>query len=480
MRGDNTDGVGFIRDVTVNQRQALAGRRIVVLGAGGAARGIVGPLLAEQPAELTIANRTKERAEQIVAHFGNAALAAHTFDELAALPPYDVLINATSAGLKGETPPFPASLIAPHSFCYDLVYGSTDTPFVTWAKSHGAARAVQGWGMLVEQAAESFAIWRGMRPDTRALLCRPPAELAPGMMSETAEPMTKKPGLDYASAGVDYGTLDASKILAQKAARATAVNLAKHGATEIEASRGESAYLVEVGGVLIASITECLGTKTLVADAVRSFSGRSHYDTIAQDTLAMAVNDLVTVGATPLSSHAYWSAGGSAWFDDKERMQDLVRGWQGACDVCSMSWGGGETPALGGVVEAQRIDLAASCVGIVKGRDRLMLGERLAAGDAIVLLASSGIHANGISLARKLAERLPNGYRTRDRDGRSFGEALLDPTVLYAPITEQVFAAGVRPHYAVNVTGHGWRKLMRHPAELRYVDPERAARAAGA
>jgi phosphoribosylformylglycinamidine cyclo-ligase len=220
---------------------------------------------------------------------------------------------------------------------------------------------------------------------------------------------------------------------------------------------------------MIASITECLGTKALLADAVRAFSGRSHYDTIAQDTIAMAVNDLVTVGATPLSTHAYWSAGSSGWFADQERMQDLVRGWQAACDVCGMAWGGGETPALGGVVEAERIDLAASCVGIVKGRDRLMLGERLQAGDAIVLLASSGIHANGISLARKLAEALPEGYRTPLHDGRSFGESLLDPTVLYAPITEALFAAGVRPHYAVNVTGHGWRKLMRHRAELRYV-----------
>ena len=280
--------------------------------------------------------------------------------------------------------------------------------------------------------------------------------------------MTDKPGLDYAAAGVDYGTLDASKILAQKAARATAGNLARHGAAEIEASRGESAYLVEVGGVLIASITECLGTKALVADAVRAFSGRTHYDTIAQDTIAMAVNDLVTVGATPLSTHAYWSAGSSDWFADKERMRDLVRGWHAACDVCGMAWGGGETPALGGVVEAARIDLAASCVGIVKDRDRLMLGERLKAGDAIVLLASSGIHANGISLARKLAERLPEGYRTPLDDGRSFGEALLDPTVLYPPVIEALFAAGVRPHYAVNVTGHGWRKLMRHPAPLTY------------
>jgi shikimate dehydrogenase len=170
LHGDNTDGVGFIRDVMVNQRQTLAGRRIIVLGAGGAARGIIGPLLAEQPAELTIANRTKERADQIVAQFAAAALAGRSFAELEGLPPFDVLVNATSAGLKGETPPFPASLVGPQSFCYDLVYGTSATPFVVWARSHGAGRAVQGWGMLVEQAAESFAIWRGVRPDTKALL----------------------------------------------------------------------------------------------------------------------------------------------------------------------------------------------------------------------------------------------------------------------------------------------------------------------
>jgi phosphoribosylformylglycinamidine cyclo-ligase len=289
------------------------------------------------------------------------------------------------------------------------------------------------------------------------------------MMAQFAELTMDKSGLDYAAAGVDYSTLDASKIFAQRAARATARNLAAHGAFEIEASRGESAYLVDVGGTLIASITECLGTKALVADAVRTYSGRSHYDAIAQDTVAMAVNDLITVGATPLSVHAYWAAGGSEWFADRARMEDLVRGWAAACAACGVAWGGGETPALSGVVAASRIDLAASCVGVVKSRDRLMLGERLAAGDAIVLLGSSGIHANGISLARKLVERLPDGYRTPIGDGRTFGEALLDPTLLYAPVTERLFAAGVRPHYAVNVTGHGWRKLMRHPAALRYV-----------
>ena len=274
--------------------------------------------------------------------------------------------------------------------------------------------------------------------------------------------------LDYASAGVRYDLIDALKVRAQRAAQSTARHLAAHGARELERSRGESAYVLDLGGILIASVTECLGTKALVADSVRALSGRTHYDTLAQDTLAMAVNDLITVGATPLAVHAYWAAAESEWFADTARMEDLVRGWQTACDMCKVAWGGGETPALAGVVERGRVDLAASCLGVVPSRERLSLGERLAAGDAIVLLASSGIHANGVSLARKLAERLPEGYASLIGDGRPFGAALLDPTVLYAPVMEAVWRAGVVPHYAVNVTGHGWRKLMRHPAQLTY------------
>jgi shikimate dehydrogenase len=167
LRGDNTDGVGFLRDVTVNLRQPIEGRSVLILGAGGAARGIVAPLLGARPRELVIANRTRERADALLAQFGGAApLRSAGFDELDALAPFDVTINATSAGLHGDLPPFPASLIGPRSFCYDLVYSVNDTPFVAWARRHGAARAAQGWGMLVEQAAESFYIWRGVRPDT--------------------------------------------------------------------------------------------------------------------------------------------------------------------------------------------------------------------------------------------------------------------------------------------------------------------------
>ena len=274
--------------------------------------------------------------------------------------------------------------------------------------------------------------------------------------------------LDYKQAGVDYAKIDPLKVLAQRAAAETARNLAQHGLSEVAASRGESAYVVDCGDFYLASITECLGTKALVADAMRAITGRTYYDQIAQDTLAMAINDIITVGATPISVHAYWASGGSDWFADEDRARDLVGGWKRACDRCGVVWGGGETPALPGVVEAGRIDLAASCVGIVRPKSRLTLGDTLAAGDAIVLLESSGIHANGISLARKIAERLPDGYAARLDDGKVFGEALLEPTLLYSRVTEALAAAGIVPHYCVNITGHGWRKLMRHPRAFTY------------
>jgi len=274
--------------------------------------------------------------------------------------------------------------------------------------------------------------------------------------------------LTYKNAGVDYAKIDPLKLLAQRAAADTAGNLAKHGFSEVAASRGESAYVVDCGEFYLASITECLGTKALVADAMRAATGRTYYDQIAQDTLAMAINDIITVGATPISVHAYWASGGSDWFADEARARDLVDGWKRACDRCGVAWGGGETPALTGVVEPGRIDLAASCVGIVRPKSRLTLGDELAAGDAIVLLESSGIHANGISLARKLAERMPDGYAARLEDGTLFGDALLEPTLLYSPVTEALAAAGIVPHYCVNITGHGWRKLMRHQAAFTY------------
>jgi phosphoribosylformylglycinamidine cyclo-ligase len=287
-------------------------------------------------------------------------------------------------------------------------------------------------------------------------------------MSSPALPEAPATPLRYEQAGVVYDLIDPLKVAAQRAAAATAGQLAGHGFAEVAASRGESAYVVDVGPFYLASIVECLGSKALVADEMHRLTGRSYYAGIAQDTIAMAVNDLITVGATPLVVQAYWAAGGSEWFGDAERAQALVAGWKRACEICQVAWGGGETPALAGIVADGRIDLAASCTGLVRPRERLSLGEHLGPGDAIVLLASSGIHANGLSLARKLVERLPEGYLTEVEPGLSYGDALLAPTTLYSPVTEALFRAGISTRYCANITGHGWRKLLRHPASLGY------------
>ncbi len=283
-----------------------------------------------------------------------------------------------------------------------------------------------------------------------------------------AAPIESNATLSYEQSGVDYGLIDPLKVSAQRAAASTAMQLAAHGFSELTASRGESAYVVDLGPFYLASIVECLGSKALVADEMAQLTGRSYYDGIAQDTIAMAVNDLITVGATPLVVQAYWAAGGSEWFGNAERAQALVSGWKRACEACAVAWGGGETPALAGIVEAGRIDLAASCTGLIQPKSRLSLGERLGAGDAIVLLDSSGIHANGLSLARKLMPRLPQGYLTPVSPGLNYGEALLAPTVLYSPVTEALWRAGITPHYCANITGHGWRKLLRHPGAFSY------------
>ncbi len=274
--------------------------------------------------------------------------------------------------------------------------------------------------------------------------------------------------LSYEQSGVDYSLIDPLKVAAQQAAAQTGTNLHAHGFAEVAASRGESAYVVDVGPFYIASIVECLGSKALVADEMAQLTGRSWYHAIAQDTIAMAVNDLITVGATPLVVQAYWAAGGSDWFGDAARAEELVAGWKHACDICGVAWGGGETPALAGIVEGGRIDLAAACTGLINPKSRLSVGDRLGPGDAIVLVGSSGIHANGLSLARKLAERLPQGYLTEISPGLGYGAALLEPTRLYSPLTEKLFSRGIVPHYCSNITGHGWRKLLRHPRALTY------------
>lgn len=170
IKGDNTDGAGLIRDLRSNLQVPLANRRILIVGAGGATRGVLAPLLEQKPAQLVIANRTAQRARELVEDFGDLGpLSYCSFEELPR-EAFDVIINATSAGLSSQVPAITAAVIGAGTFCYDMAYGKDSTPFVRWALEHGCARAEQGWGMLVEQAAESFFIWRNVRPDTAPVL----------------------------------------------------------------------------------------------------------------------------------------------------------------------------------------------------------------------------------------------------------------------------------------------------------------------
>ena len=171
IHGENTDGIGLLRDLAINQNLSIEGANLLVLGAGGATRGLIGPLLEMQPASLRIANRTIGKAEALAQHFSHSGpVSACRFNVVPVTEKYDLIINATSAGVKGDTPPYPAAAVSPETFCYDLSYGLSPTPFSVWAREQGAANSVMGWGMLVEQAAESFHIWRGVRPDTAPVL----------------------------------------------------------------------------------------------------------------------------------------------------------------------------------------------------------------------------------------------------------------------------------------------------------------------
>jgi shikimate dehydrogenase len=168
--GDNTDGVGLVRDLCDNLGLVVTNRRILVIGAGGATRGVLAPLLGLSPTRVVIANRTPERAQALAAAFTDLGSTQGVAFEDVGDQPFDLVINATSASLSGEIPPLPPSVIGPGTVCYDLAYGRAATAFVDWARGRGCAQALQGWGMLVEQAAESFRVWRGIRPATAKVL----------------------------------------------------------------------------------------------------------------------------------------------------------------------------------------------------------------------------------------------------------------------------------------------------------------------
>jgi phosphoribosylformylglycinamidine cyclo-ligase len=279
-------------------------------------------------------------------------------------------------------------------------------------------------------------------------------------------------GMTYTGSGVDYGAMDPFKRMAQKAGRETARNVKRLGFSEMEWSRGESCYLMvdHNGGRCFAQVHEGLGTKNLIAEAMyetNPYGG--YYHLIAQDTVAMGVNDMITLGAAPATITMHLAVGSNEWFSHKERVTDLVEGWRDACHMAHCTWSGGETPTLKGIIALHTMELSCSVFGVADHDD--ILGPGLIQhGDAIILLPSSGVHANGITLARDIAAKLPTGYWTYLSDnGQCFGNALLTPTTIYVSVMEKLLRTDIDLHYSVNITGHGWRKLMRASDPFAYV-----------
>ena len=277
--------------------------------------------------------------------------------------------------------------------------------------------------------------------------------------------MTKP--MTYASTGVDYSLMDPFKRQAQETAQETAHYLREFDLKEVPWSRGESAYLIEMPDCYLAHVEEGLGSKNLVADDMYKLTGCSYYDYVARDTIATIVNDMITVGALPISLAMHLAAGDGNWFTDERRVRDLMRGWKEGCDLACCTWAGGETPTLKDMIASETVVLSGSAIGMIKPKELLIM-PRIQDGDAIVLLASSGIHANGLTLARRIADKLPGGYMTPLSGRQTYGEALVQPTTIYVQAIEACLSC-VDLHYTVNITGHGWRKLMRAVEPFVYI-----------
>ena len=300
------------------------------------------------------------------------------------------------------------------------------------------------------------------------------------MLAPVSERSAEHRGSAYSSAGVDYEALDAGKRSALTEAMATSGLLAALGGRAVDESRGEPAFVFELEGRAFGFVVEGLGTKSIIARQVEEQLGVDAFDNVAYDTVAAIVNDLCCVGALPMVVNAYFATGSSEWYRREDRHAALLTGWREACVDAGAAWGGGESPSLPELVHGPDIELAGSAVGLVPDGRPAILGGELAPDDEIVLVESNGLHANGSSLARLIASRLPDGYGTRLPSGRSFGEALLDRSAIYVGLVRELLTAGIGVHYLSHITGHGLLKLMRPRRELTYTNPQSARRSRGA
>lgn len=284
---------------------------------------------------------------------------------------------------------------------------------------------------------------------------------------------------------VNYDELDYFKRLAQRAAMQTDGYIEDTEWRVVPESRGESVFLLEGTDRYRGDVNEGLGTKnnatklaTLTAiEQHPDWSDNAHYHYTkllwgyaGQDTVAMIVNDMATLGVRPLTIAMHLAAGHSSWFDHKQerveaRMAGLLEGWVGSCRLSLATYAGGETPALPGLVVDDEVVISGSATGEIYPKNRRIMGD-VEPGDEIIILEGSGPHANGISLLRSIGEEV--GYQAELSDGNSFANALLQPTPIYVHAVQACLDAGVEISYTINVTGHGWRKFMRLNLPLEY------------
>ena len=272
----------------------------------------------------------------------------------------------------------------------------------------------------------------------------------------------------YESAGVDYEALDRAKRKAIQAATDTDDLLKTHGGSTVPGSRGEPAFSFTLGDDGFAFVLECLGTKSVLARSYHEDTGINLFSNVGYDAVAAIVNDLICVGALPLVITAYFSTGHASWYSHEDRFSALVDGWAAACRDAGATWGGGESPSLPGLVSAEDIELAGSSIGKIPENRKPLIGLDLAAGDDIVLVASSGLHANGASLVRAVAQKESDGLSTRLPSGRALGEASLDASLIYVDLVRKLLASSIEVTYLSHITGHGLRKLMRPDRDFTY------------
>lgn len=280
----------------------------------------------------------------------------------------------------------------------------------------------------------------------------------------------------YQGSGVDYNALDTFKRMAIEGGRSTAKNMEALGFREIEWSRGESVYLFEHidTGLIFAFLIEGLGTKNLIAENPglrQHFGDRTFYDAIAVCNSAMCYNDLITSGAMPVVYGLHPALGSSSHLDGKNGA-NLVAGTVDAANQAGCTYGPGETPGLRDIIPPESMCLSGAGFGIVRQRKHLIDPRNVWPGLSIVLFGSSGVHANGITTTRDIAAALPDKYLTDIGNGKMYGEELLTPTRIYVELVRRCQDAGVEINYAVNITGHGWRKLMRSPKSVTYMIKE--------